>query len=61
MKDGCRVLFSSIYFLFIDDNILYFYWIDVDEVWYYYVGDFLIIYMINLDGEYMIVILGIDI
>ncbi|GGB01098.1 cupin [Macrococcus hajekii] len=56
-----KALFSSIYFLLETGNISHFHQIKSDELWYFHSGDALTIHMIDADGHYTAVKLGLDV
>lgn len=56
-----KKLYTSIYFLLEAGNISHFHRIQSDELWYFHAGDALTIHMIDSDGRYQSVKLGLDV
>ncbi|MBD7984992.1 cupin domain-containing protein [Sporosarcina sp. Sa2YVA2] len=58
--EGTRKLYTSIYFLLTSDNISHFHRLKSDEVWYYHAGSSLTVHVIEEDGTYREIQLGMD-
>jgi uncharacterized protein len=57
---GHRKLYTSIYFLLTSDNVSHFHRLKSDELWYYHAGSPLTIHVINENGEYEEMKLGMN-
>lgn len=58
--DGKRRLYTSIYFLLTSQNISHFHRLKSDELWYYHAGSPLSIHLIDENGAYKEIRLGLD-
>jgi uncharacterized protein len=58
--DGKRKLYTSIYFLLTSKDVSHFHRLKSDELWYYHAGSPLTIHIINENGEYEEVKLGLN-
>ena len=58
--EGERNCCTSIYFLLTSDSFSAFHRIKQDEIWHFYSGSPVEIHMINKDGEYKKIFLGLD-
>ena len=58
--DGKRKLYTSIYFLLTSNDISHFHRIKSDELWYYHAGSPLTIHIIDENGVYKEIKLGIN-
>ncbi|HME36161.1 MAG TPA: cupin domain-containing protein [Candidatus Sulfotelmatobacter sp.] len=57
---GPRAASTAIYFLLEGRNFSAFHRLRSDEVWHFYAGDALIVHVIEPDGKYSSVLLGLD-
>ena len=58
--EGTRKLYTSIYFLITSHNVSHFHRLKSDELWYYHAGSPLSIHIIDENGNYKEIKLGID-
>lgn len=58
--DGNRKLYTSIYFLLTSNDISHFHRLKSDELWYYHAGSPLTIHVIEENGEYKEIKLGLN-
>lgn len=58
--DGNRKLYTSIYFLLTSKDISHFHRLKSDELWYYHAGSPLTIHVIEENGEYKEIKLGLN-
>ncbi len=58
--EGERKLYTSIYFLLTSNDVSHFHRLKSDELWYYHAGSPLTIHMIDEDGGYKEIKLGLD-
>tara|TARA_R110002049_G_scaffold275545_1_gene453624 strand:- start:1610 stop:2107 length:498 start_codon:yes stop_codon:yes gene_type:complete len=58
--EGDRNISTAIYFLITEGNFSAFHRIKSDEVWHFYYGEPLIVHVIDLDGSYNKLIIGLD-
>ena len=58
--EGSRSLATGIYFLITEGNFSAFHRIKSDEMWHFYYGDPLIVHVIELDGSYTKLSIGLD-
>lgn len=59
--DTTRNLFTSIYFLLESKDVSHFHRLKSDEVWYYHAGSPLVVHVIDEQGNYREMKLGLDI
>lgn len=59
--EGKRKLFTSIYFLLTSNDISHFHRLKSDELWYYHAGSALTIHMIEENGVYKEIKLGLNV
>jgi uncharacterized protein len=57
---GGRAASTAIYFLLAGDNFSAFHRLRSDELWHFYVGDALVVHVIDTDGTYSEIALGGD-
>jgi len=58
--EGKRMLYTSIYFLLTSNDVSHFHRLQSDELWYYHAGSPLTIHIIDEDGVYKEIKLGIN-
>lgn len=58
--EGVRKLYTSIYFLLPSDDVSHFHRLKSDELWYYHAGSSLSIHVIDENGNYQEIKLGMD-
>jgi predicted cupin superfamily sugar epimerase len=58
--EGKRKLYTSIYFLLTSNDVSHFHRLKSDELWYYHAGSPLTIHVIDENGEYKEMKLGLD-
>jgi uncharacterized protein len=58
--EGQRKLFTSIFFLLTSDDVSHFHRLKSDELWYFHAGSPLTIHVINENGEYQELKLGLN-
>ncbi len=58
--EGERKLYTSIYFLLTSSDVSHFHRLKSDELWYYHAGSPLTIHVIDEDGGYKEIKLGLD-
>ena len=58
--DGKRMLYTSIYFLLTSKDISHFHRLKSDELWYYHAGSPLTIHVIEENGDYKEIKLGLN-
>lgn len=58
--EGTRMLYTSIYFLITSNDISHFHRLKSDELWYYHAGSPLSIHIIDGNGDYKEIKLGLD-
>ncbi|MCG7346155.1 cupin domain-containing protein [Sporosarcina sp. ACRSL] len=58
--DGKRMLYTSIYFLLTSKDISHFHRLKSDELWYYHAGSPLTIHVIDENGDYKEIKLGLN-
>ena len=57
---GARAVSTAIYFLLEGENFSAFHRLRSDEVWHFYVGEPLIVHVMDADGKYSRILLGDD-
>ena len=57
---GARAVSTAIYFLLEGENFSAFHRLRSDEVWHFYVGEPLLVHVIDTDGQYSRILLGGD-
>ncbi|WP_026567107.1 cupin domain-containing protein [Bacillus sp. UNC41MFS5] len=60
MFEGQRKLYTSIYFLLTSDDVSHFHRLKSDELWYFHAGSPLTIHVIDENGEYQELKLGLN-
>ncbi|MEH7274246.1 cupin domain-containing protein [Neobacillus vireti] len=58
--EGKRKLYTSIYFLLTSNDVSHFHRLKSDELWYYHAGSPLTVHIIDENGEYKEIKLGLD-
>lgn len=58
--EGQRRLYTSIYFLLTSNDVSHFHRLKSDELWYYHAGSSLTIHVIDENGDYKEIKLGMD-
>lgn len=57
---GARAVSTAIYFLLEGENFSAFHRLRSDEIWHFYVGEPLVVHVIDADGKYSRILLGDD-